>query len=365
MSTAIQVSRVVCIFFMMYAHARGYEEFLVQRGNVPPTWLSWLLHLLRDEASRTSVPLLALLSGWLFSARFKGSFLAVVARRSRTLLVPLVMWNLVMLACVYLSTQLFHLQGSLATTWSHWINRILGVTQTPVNTPLYFLRDLFLASLAGAALLWLRPGRRVVWAVAAAATALVILVPIEPVMMRPYILPQFLLGIAIQRSWDIAKPRSLWIIGCVGLVLLVLHLRAPFGYERADEVVFRVAMVALGWVIAAWLASTRAAGPIVRISPAIFLVFCAHTPLGIFWGHLSLRLGQWLAELHGWARTTVALYDAGIYLVTPAFMLLAGTAIFGLMKRRTPALLAMMNGGRLDDRARRPIAAPGQPAALT
>src|SRR5262245_37170423 len=106
MSTAIQVARVVCIFFMMYAHDDRFPVVAIGSGNPGNSTLGMGAYFLSEGLARASVPLLSTISGWLFAATFRGEILATVTHRARTLLVPMVIWNLIGIASLTLAALL-------------------------------------------------------------------------------------------------------------------------------------------------------------------------------------------------------------------------------------------------------------------
>ena len=103
----------------------------------------------------TAVPLLFLISGYLFFASrplTAVSFVAKLKSRSHTLLVPFLVWNIATLICLAIAqaapaTQVFFSGNSLAVdrfTFSDFFNAIWGIGRPPISYQFWFIRDLML-----------------------------------------------------------------------------------------------------------------------------------------------------------------------------------------------------------------------------
>jgi len=197
-SAAIRIVRVLCIFFMMSVHLVPGPSGLsfVTRGPGSPLGLIWL-----DFLGRASVATLSLVSGFLLASRFETRGARQIARdRGQAILVPMMAWNGIGLLAVLTAT----LAGirlsevSLADLASPLglLDGVTGLSGPTVNLSLFFLRDLFVASVL-LALLWPVLRHRL-----GLALAVVLLLTVckatAPVIFRPSILLFMLAGCALR-----------------------------------------------------------------------------------------------------------------------------------------------------------------------
>jgi len=117
--------------------------------------------LLSNVIARTSVPLFFIISGYLFffGKDFTVSiYLEKLKRRIRTLLIPYLLWNLLILL-ILLTVQTFipSLQGESKPINSYnltdWANTF-GIGTHPIDAPLWFLRDLIVMVLISPIIYW-------------------------------------------------------------------------------------------------------------------------------------------------------------------------------------------------------------------
>lgn len=106
----------------------------------------------------SAVPLLSAISGWLFFKNFTPSasfYLGRLRARSRSILLPMALWNVLVLGG-FLVAGLLVTDGRVLSIIAYdvtslslkdVINAVFGVTQHPVNFQFWFLRDLFLTIL--------------------------------------------------------------------------------------------------------------------------------------------------------------------------------------------------------------------------
>lgn len=148
-SAAITLIRPLLIFFMMLAHLFALDSATVLNGTLPLTLDHWLTVFLKSTLSKSGVPLLSLISGYLavYSLRNYGYFRLLV-KKSRRLLWPLVWANLLFILLITWPLQAadpgerpdlaiypFNVYG--------WFQATFAFYKLPANQPLFFLKDLF------------------------------------------------------------------------------------------------------------------------------------------------------------------------------------------------------------------------------
>jgi hypothetical protein len=144
----INLLRFAAIFLMMVVHVPHLDAFVAPGFD---SVASVIVTAGQYGFGRISAPLIGLLSGYfcvaMIAARGPMGFLA---RKVRTLLVPLAFWNLADIALLALLS-LATAGAYYATVWSTAPGAALGLFDRPVNYPLHYLADLFKCCLLFAA----------------------------------------------------------------------------------------------------------------------------------------------------------------------------------------------------------------------
>jgi len=305
----------------------------------------------------SAVPLLSAVSGWLF---FGGGDRAgqgigrKVQGRMRSLLLPLVLWNLATLAIAIMAqrvaptigfAQQFNLQVATADAWDY-ANAVFGITEVPIAFQFWFVRDLFVTVLC-APLIWLAlrhapiAGAVVLAAVWAAGFTL-------GIFIRTDVLFFFYLGaLARRREWNLRISAGVTLSLLVAYAALTaMRTLAPLVVDMADpatiawlDVVTRLIRplgVAACWGVCLQLASTGWGGQLARWGGFAFFLHAAHYPAIALVKEVLSRIMPATGE--AWL---LAHYGASVAL-TIAIVAAAGVLIF----RVSPAIYGVLAGGR-------------------
>jgi hypothetical protein len=346
---AIQIARVLCILGIVYVHAwTGLTA--EQIAVIDQTSQGIFRWVLIELVGRSAVPLLGAISGWLSgpsaAKRTYGGFVQV---KARTILTPMLLWNLIALILVSGSAALFKLPAPIPTSITEALDWIGCVTQpNPINVQISFLRDLFLCMCAAP---WLaRLSDRWLWGLWLLTAAWSISNLDLYLLLRPPILLFFLSGMLARRHL-VAERIARWpLIGCVLPYLLLLPskivvavqddawLKTHVVASNAIDLPLRFAAAFAVWRIAIALVSTGAGRRIVAVERYAFLLFCCHLVLiwllGPVIGMVTGRMGE-----PGYVP----------FLLLQPLLALGGTILVGRMlllaSRPTAKLLS---GGRLD-----------------
>ena len=328
-SQAISMARVICIMGIVYVHAwTGLTgpEFEALRGSAQDI-MRWVM---MDVFGRSAVPLLGLVSGWLVagSSRVR-NWSSHVARKARTILLPMVLWNVLALIIICGSGKLFNLQVPWPPSLSWVFQEIFILTRPPdVNVQMPFLRDLLACVLA-------LTGVCHVFDLGA------------PIILRVSILFFFTLGIMARRS-GLADRVTQWPLLLAALPFLIvmpiqLYLTLTRDWDMATpearelDLVVRVAAALAYWRVAWALTSSPLRRTFLKIEPYMFFYFCAHLILMWLGGPL---LGKVFGKLGA------PLYP--IYFLTQPFMVLAIIMPIGMaLTRYWPSAAGLLSGGRL------------------
>ncbi|WP_428558844.1 MAG: acyltransferase family protein [Solidesulfovibrio sp. DCME] len=152
-SRRIDVLRIVLIGLIVLAHgARGITVRVEATGPVA----GWMLEVLNGHVDFVAVPLFFTISGFLFLRKFElsaASYAAMLRRKAVSLLVPYLLFNIGLAAWFYFVGSI-EMMGS----WGYLVQeglvtKTLGLGTTPINYPLWFLRDLFVVFALSPALL--------------------------------------------------------------------------------------------------------------------------------------------------------------------------------------------------------------------
>lgn len=298
-SAAFRITRVLCIFFMVYVHVNpglGTGEQL--RGT---QWDLWFFHtILADLLGRASVPALSVISGFLAVHTLeRRSYRGYAAGRFTTLFVPMVVWNTIGVTYGYLifkaidekNFQMENIDGLSAVDIV--ARRILALDETAAYTSHNFLRDMFVCSLA--APIFVALAKRSGWAIPAIVVLAGETIGFEPVVYRESILIFFVLGIQLAISpGHISWLRDWRLVVAIGSGLVLAAEFAAVDFPLYQLV--KRGIVSAGIALAAlYLARLPLGQKIVAHEPQAYPIFLSHNfVFGIFWGAWMVVFGSGL-----------------------------------------------------------------------
>lgn len=340
-SDTMRLARILCILLLVYAHAQPYQP------GVPESLLSpmGLIHYLRQLLGHTSVPLLSLISGYLLARTLSARpFLEELGNKWVSLIVPLVLWNLIYIAKVYLESGL-----ETAPAIHEWPNAMLAISAPPAMMPLYFLRDAFVCFLISPALIYLA---RKLPGTAAAALLINALLNIDGVLFLNSAIPLFYFAGCVLLVHKVPIPthalpwKPVWAAGLAMVLLSVAAFYMPSEpgvsepsslVHGAVDIALRAAGCVVFWSVATKLLHSRAGGLLLPFEPMAFFIFCAHGMAAGLWWMAIDRLGY--ADL-----TPVFL---SYFVLSPLMALIACVAAVWCIRRVMPGGLSLLMGGRI------------------
>ena len=258
-------------------------------------WVDWL--------GRASVASLSFVSGILLRRSLQRSTMARLSlRKAQTLYLPMVVWNIVFIIFAVFKDTVSGTAFSLAVAEriGNPLAAVLGVTGPTANLSLFFLRDLFVASV----ILMLTAPLIARFQVLAVVVVFVGAVgdAFEPILFRPNILLFALAGFIFDarglRLTVLLRPAAQFGFVALGLVLILLAtLLADLGGQwrgvELNNIGKRVLLVAALMAVCALIARGRFGDWCLRWAPAMFLVYLLHAPLGnALWTGLILVFGE-------------------------------------------------------------------------
>lgn len=303
------------------------------------------------------VPLLSVISGWLFfsfDADGVGASLRHrIRRRFTSLYLPMVVWDamyLVLLVLLFAWKQDHPLLGELNIHFGDagfmdYVNALLGITGHPLGFQFWFIRDLFVTVLVSP-LLWLSL-KRTPWLGMAVLGGAWMLGSDLFIFFRTDVVFFFYVG-GFLRIHGIplhVSSRTAWSFMVLYVALVALRTTAPLVIDldggRPDLLTAATRSMRVVGVVACWgvflqLARTRFGLLVARFGGLAFFLHSIHFPLI---AEIKILLWPFLpAQTDGWL---IAHYLASVT-ATVAIGLAAGW----LLAVKAPKVFALMNGGR-------------------
>lgn len=353
-SAAIGTARLICILGIVYVH--GWTGFsgpaLAAHDETAQGSLRWALI---ELFGRSAVPLLSLISGWLVvrsaRQRFYGAF---VAGKLRTIVAPMMVWNLIALVLVGGAAWLGWVAGPRPATFAAVLNEVFSLTApAEIDVQMAFLRDLFLCMLL-APLLVRMP--------TVAMIALIALAAIwdvggwtSVILLRPAILLFFVGGMLAARYRVAERVGEMPLVAAVAPFLLILPFKLGLSIAGGTwavgeahmvalvDLALRVAAAILVWRVSILIAMKSGGTWARALEPYVFLLFCSHV---LFMWLIGPAIGRWTGPMGsaGWP-----IYFVLQPLLALGFAVLLGLIIAGI----SPGAARLLSGGRLGGEAMR------------
>ena len=278
-SRTIETARVICILTMSYVHLHFFE--LPETATV----FAFADAVVVDLLGRSSVPLLTTISGFLIVGSLAKGFALLLRAKVRTILVPMIAWNVVAVLL-------------LGTTKPLW-DDILALTSNPRLIYLGFLRDLLVLILLSPALVWCVQRAPTVSAVVALTFHIVS--PDTGVILRPQMVGFFVAGIYAALYAHRLRPparreRGAVVVAVVAvMVLQLLALTSPavadIVHDRLyDDLVRRPTMAAAMLVLCLSISGTAFSRWVLSLRHATFTFFLSHGIAFIVVGSIYSRV---------------------------------------------------------------------------
>lgn len=352
-SHRVKLLRFPLILLVLYIHCYLAP---VRLGNStvavePATWLIALQAAWSNGFARTAVPLFFLMSGYLYFVGFDGSFAAYrtkTVRRIGTLLVPLLFWNLLIIALFALGQSLPATAGyfnadngrMLDLTPFGFIDMLIGITHFPLAYQFWFIRDLMVIALFALPLYWLMR-----WSGPTIPVVLFVWWLFNPLRLPFLTVPSleattyFTIGAWLAMTARPMFPPVGWLRWLTPLYLAVLTTDITIRMTMGRQTLFSVSvLVGIVFVLAMTglvREGSRVSRALATLSLASFFVFAAHEPLMTLCRKLIYRTLP---------ASQATIFTA--YALLP--LVLAGllTAVYFALRRTAPRFTAIISGGR-------------------
>lgn len=356
-SQIISFSRISLIVGLVFLHYDRYPNLTLSPFNGMNTEAFQLATFINSFVLFfffSVVPLLSMVSGWLFfsfETNVRQACFTRIGRRFKSLYLPLVLWNLLYLALLWLlfTVDAQHpLLSEMNLTFGEaspldYINAVFGLTDHPIGFQFWFVRDLFVSILVSP-LLWLML-RYIPW-ISALALGLVWLSDFDLwIFFRTDVVFFFFLGGLLRMRKESLTVNISTALALLGLYVILVAARTfapyfvegtPFALDLATRAMRLIGVVAC-WGVFQYVAVSRWGGIIARYGGFAFFLHALHYPL-----LAAIKIELWAlvpAETDTW----MLVHYAVSVIVTVAIGIAAGLAL----NRFAPNSFAFLNGGRL------------------
>jgi succinoglycan biosynthesis protein ExoH len=361
-SRTISLARIVLIVGLVFLHYLKFPNSTVW----PYTGLDVNQHSVATYVNSvifffflSAVPLLSMISGWLFfSFENKDPMQTVFARirnRFTSVYLPLVFWNAVAMAWLYAIYKInahYPLLAEINVNFSaaglkEYINGIFALTSRPIAFQFWFVRDLFITALISPVLLLV--SRRAPWLGAAVLGTAWFWGWSMVIFLRPDVPFFFYLG-ALVRMNKLPVTITLKVaitVAIAFLVIVCLRALAPLAVDFSDNIMptwvrINTSLMRILGVIACWgmlqhMAQTSRGIQMGKYAGLAFFLYATHWPLIAFikiwlWPLMPVENDFWML-VHSFASVSLTVMTS------------LGIGI--LLNRYAPSVFALMNGGRL------------------
>ena len=348
LSEPIKIARVLCIFFMFYTHINVNEMAPLIKGL---RVFDYFQIIFTSTLGRSSVALLSVISGYLtvFSLT-KTDYGQFIIKRCRSLLIPLGLWCAVFILFVICADWIKegYLEDTLKGGFSllSLPDLLFGITQSPANLPLHFLRDIFICSLLAPVMIEAYNRSKVLFIFMSALYF--ILGCISMIFISPTIFLFYVIGIVFAYE-GVPKIGRKNIIGATfvllfaGLVTVNLELGILIqnAVENEPKVmaslfIIRFPCAIVFWSLALYLSSTKFSGFIKRFENHIFFIFCGHIIV------MTIICYLWDQFFGGYYSPAYPIF----YLTVPLIIFFILSQAAKVMNAAYPRVFQLLNGGR-------------------
>ena len=366
LSTKFRFWALVSMVLLVFVHGYTIEPRYLQPWTQPGESLglaSFTEYVLANGLLRFRIPMLFVISGYLFALHDAQPHRTRMEKRVRTLLVPYFLWSglhLLLLLCMEMEPTLrgwiidnginqIDQERHLLHDY-HWYEALGRWLLAPAPYQLWFIRVLFFYNLAYPMLArWLiHPvGRRVFFSIAILAW----LLSVHLYFIESEGLLFFCMGVWLQKSgFNIEHPGRWLQPGWWAVVALVAALAKSWlafnGVALLGDMIFPTMLIlhkitVFAGLVAAWYGSDALVRACMQqpwfvwLSAFSFMIYALHAPLVAVFIDPALRLAAPLPEPHLW-----------VFVLLPITLITVSVALGAALRSMLPSLYALATGGR-------------------
>jgi len=349
---------------VVFVHGYNLNQRYLQSAtivNEKLTLNTFIQYFSSNGLFRFFIPMLFIISGYLFALQDDQPYKQRINKRLRTLLLPYLIWSAVGLLFTWalemssygrgiiLETHLAQMSGNRILLHSYtWYELLFRWLLLPVSYQLWFVRVLFIYNLAYPALRWcVIKAPKIFFPL----IILLWLANFGTLIVEAEGLFFFSLGIWMQkRNFDMEKPAK-WLNpltwGIVFVTLAAIKTILAFkGYSIMGNAVFPVIhimykIVVFSGLIAAWFCSNRVVEWCMSrkwflwLTSFSFFIYVAHAPLVSYAVNMVFPLINHIPD-----------YRLLCYFLLPVAILILCIIVGALIKTLSPKFFAILTGGR-------------------
>jgi surface polysaccharide O-acyltransferase-like enzyme len=352
-SDRIEILRFPLIVGVVFIHAfpvvvKWLGETL---GTPEPGLISIVVrNLLSEGLFRIPVPMLFFISGLLFFWNVNGTrfsqdeFVRKFRARVRTLLVPFLFWNVVVLVFIGIA-QNSGLREFFAESYPirqytpfNYVNAILGITHAPIAYQFWFVRNLIVLVFLSPLIYWVLRLIPIPFLLGMGFLWLGQFWPIR-IPDAPGLFFFSLGGYLGLRHFDLRRIDRFWwiLLPTYGAVLAFDVALKPTSWS--GQVHHLGILLGVPWLFSATrfaVANARVKAALLALAPASFFLYASHEPL-----LMLLRKSAYIL-----LRPQGDLWVLLVYFAHPILVILVCTWAFGWLQGRVPRFMGWIAGGR-------------------
>lgn len=352
----------LCIAMLAYVHGYNLNNtYLAPYSTVdePLTFTSFFEYFIANGILRFRIPLLFMISGYLYATYDHRPYLQQVKKRFQTLIIPFLLWSAFGLALTFLlqqfhytsevvyHSQLDQLGDNRPYTEIGWLGILKRWITAPIGYQLWFIVALFLYNLIYPVIKWLVIKVPYIWL---PLTFLVFFSLFQFIYVDGRGLFFFSLGIWIQKkNYSIEKQpewfsTSLAFIIFVGLTVIKTFMAFELETNKFSSgltILILYQLSILAGILAMWFGFDKVVKWcmrkrwFVKASSFSFFLYGIHVPL------LPYVMNMALMEL-----SFLPFYRLICYLIIPAAVVIACILIGRFVRKITPGFYSLLTGGR-------------------
>ncbi|HMK03886.1 MAG TPA: acyltransferase [Ferruginibacter sp.] len=353
----------VSMFLLVYVHGYNLNESYLQPWTLPHeplTFTTFTEYWLANGLFRFRIPMLFIISGYLFAMSDSTPYKQRAGKRVRTLLYPYLVWSAFGLLLTWgleffpysrdivVSTRMMQLDETRVLLHQyHWYEVLIRWIFFPVSYQLWFIRVLLVYNLAYPALRWCitHPVAKwiffsivILWWI---ATSGFVLIEGEGLLF-------FSLGIWMQkRNFDIDTPNkwlqpTFWLIVFIGASLLKTWLALMENINVLEPILLLLHKITvISGLICAWYGCNTLVKFFMEkkwfnwLTAFSFMIYVFHAPLVVYATKaVFMQINHWHA------------YRMITYIVLPFCLVVMAVCLGALMRSWIPGVYSFVTGGR-------------------
>ncbi len=359
----------ICIALLAYVHGYNLRDTYLtpfSTINEPLTFTTFFEYLFSNGLLRFRIPLLFMISGYLYAMYDHRTYLQQIKSRFRTLIIPLLLWSAFGLlftfvlqlipytADVVVKANIDQLGDNRPYAQIGWLGILKRWLLAPISYQLWFLLALFVFNILYPVIRWLVIKIPYIWL---PLTFIYFLFIFHLPLLDSRGLFFFSLGVWIQkRNFSIEKEPSWFSLGLTLIVFIGLSViktfmafeLEPYDFRNATSFTATAVILAilhqfsiLAGILAMWFGADKVMHWLMKqhwfnhSSGFSFFIFGLHVPL--------------LPYMMTWALTTFQFlpnYRLICYLFIPFLLLAVSVWIGGFIRKYIPGVYRVITGGR-------------------